>query len=163
METPPLIDDLRSDLKHFRSEGVESLTISQIESLLDALEKQDNNRFEILKLEHTGALATYGATIQAGAAALKSAILVNGGASVALLAFLGHVPDPGKLIPIGLLCFVAGTLLAAVAAGSTYVGLLGSRRHRRWFLFFNWTAIGFVVLSYVAFASGAVYAFRAFI
>ena len=64
--------------------------------------------------------------ILTGQSALKSAILINGGAAVALLAFIGHVwkPDYLRTASINLVgslqWFVFGVLSAAIAAGGTY-------------------------------------------
>jgi hypothetical protein len=70
-------------------------------------------------------------TIATGQSALKSAMLINGGAAVAVLAFLGNAWS--KSIPkyvlaeaaYGLSLFVWGVLAAATAAGCTYVSQAG--------------------------------------
>ncbi len=108
----------------------------------------------------------YEATVTAGAAALKSAILINGGASVALLTYLGYAASQQGL-PEALLWFVCGTLAAAMGAGSTYVALLGAARSedkakRRWFQSLNTVSIVLVIASYSAFAVGAVIAYCSF-
>ncbi len=120
-------------------------------------------------------LALYQATNQAGQAAIRSAILVSGGASVALLAFLGRyslelTEALATQIPWALLSFVGATLLAAIASGCTYAALMGEARNpkrgrerSKIYLSFNWLAICFVALSYLAFATGGWLAFRAFI
>ena len=67
------------------------------------------------------------ASIQSGQAALKSVILINGVASVAILAFIGNLATSEKskaLIPIlscSLAYFVFGTLVAAMASGGAYL------------------------------------------
>lgn len=93
---------------------------------------------EHLKMEYKGQLAFYNAersieralfnaVIAAGQSALKSAILINGGACVALLAFIGGTLDslPDKTLLSWLLVstflLVLGTLFAAVASGLTYL------------------------------------------
>ncbi|MHB1092334.1 hypothetical protein [Thiobacillus sp.] len=71
------------------------------------------------------------ATITTGQSALKSALLINGGAAVALLAFLGSVWSSDKIgevpseINPALLLYVFGVLSAAVAAGATYLSQAG--------------------------------------
>src|SRR6266404_3904086 len=73
-----------------------------------------------------------------GRDAIKATTLVNGGAAVAMLAFLGHLAsigaDPTTIIEFAraLRWFVIGTLLCVLASGITYVAQrtceLGLRR-----------------------------------
>lgn len=70
-------------------------------------------------------------TIATGQSAIKSSLLINGGAAVAVLAFLGNAWS--KELPrhvllgasYGLSLFVWGVLAAATAAGFTYVSQAG--------------------------------------
>ncbi len=84
--------------------------------------------------DHEHNLEMLRATITTGQSALKSALLINGGAAVALLAFIGSagsawssnkiaeaLPD----ISAALLLYVFGVLAAAVAAGATYLSQAG--------------------------------------
>lgn len=65
--------------------------------------------------------------LSSGQAALKSAMLINGGGAVTLLAFIGHLAMENhtlKLVAgfaLPLACFVLGVLLASVSAGLTYL------------------------------------------
>jgi len=69
--------------------------------------------------------------ITVGQSALKSALLINGGAAVAVLAFLGRLftGESASLsigcLSLALLLFVWGVLAAAVAAGATYLSQAG--------------------------------------
>lgn len=69
--------------------------------------------------------------ITIGQSALKSALLINGGAAVALLAFLGRLftsesmPISIGCLSLALLQFVWGVLAAAIAAGATYFSQAG--------------------------------------
>lgn len=71
------------------------------------------------------------ATITTGQSALKSALLINGGAAVALLAFIGNVwssANTSRVLPeisTALLLYVFGVLAAAIAAGATYFSQAG--------------------------------------
>lgn len=61
----------------------------------------------------------------AGQVAMKSAILINGGAAVAMLAFIGHVLSSKVNIDIKILAksmsfFTFGVVLGAIATGTTY-------------------------------------------
>ena len=65
--------------------------------------------------------------IAAGQNAMRSATLINGGAGVALLAFIGHVwdkaltPNIVRGLTWSLLLFMSGVLTSAMAGGTTYV------------------------------------------
>ena len=69
------------------------------------------------------ALETYKSMISIGTEAIKGLQLINGGAIVALLAYLGQAPNGAALanrvnLPLGL--FVAGLVLATLAFLFTY-------------------------------------------
>jgi hypothetical protein len=82
------------------------------------------------------------ATIKAGEVAIKTLMLVNGGAAVSMLAFIGGLVGQGRVtvkqmtdVSGSLLWFAAGVALAVVALAFSYVtnyahvGLLRSRIH----------------------------------
>lgn len=67
-----------------------------------------------------------GRTAESGQNAIKWAIVTNGGASVALVAFIGRAASSGNVADITwmaapLVWFAAGVFMGAVGAGSTYV------------------------------------------
>jgi hypothetical protein len=74
---------------------------------------------------HAQGIEMFRSVIQAGQSALRTAFLMNGGASVALLAFIGHLssvaPQKVRLLAPSLVVFVSGVLVAALASGVTYL------------------------------------------
>jgi hypothetical protein len=125
------------------------------------------------------------AAIKAGETAIKTLMLVNGGAAVSVLAFIGGLVGQGRVtvkqmtdVSSSLLWFVAGVALAAVALAFSYftnfghVNLGRSKLHtwqhpyvidgpttNRWWwwsLIFHSFAIAAAVLSLVAFVVGAI-------
>lgn len=56
-----------------------------------------------------------------GVLALKSAILINGGAAIACLTFLGNTQDDYSLLAKSLGLYVLGVLLAGVATAVAYI------------------------------------------
>jgi hypothetical protein len=74
---------------------------------------------------HAHGVEMFRSVIQAGQNALRSAFLMNGGASVALLAFVGHLssvaPKKVPMLAPSLATFVGGVLVAALASGVTYL------------------------------------------
>ena len=118
-----------------------------------------------LGLEHAKVVS------QAGNFALKSAILINGGASVALLAFLGKLWGSATVhkalvmnMPMVLLLFVFGVLSSAVAAGLNYLAAsFGKQETKGRFHVFNGLTIGFVIVSYIVFGIGGFLGYSAFV
>jgi hypothetical protein len=137
-------------------------------------EKYREQKFE-------GYVEEFKATIQAGQAALKSAILINGGASVAILAFIGNLATSEKskaLIPIlscSLAYFVFGTLVAAMASGGAYLSQAAyskvnqeetteaTERWKKRGKAFQYTTIIFVIASYILFGLGALLTYKTFL
>ena len=73
------------------------------------------------------------ATLATSQSALKSALLINGGAAVALLAFVGSIWNSANkaalpLVADALLYFVYGVLSAAIASGAAYLAQAGYGR-----------------------------------
>jgi hypothetical protein len=126
-------------------------------------------------------LEMFRATNTAGQSALRTSFLMNGGASVAILTFIGHLATntSGK-VPIHLLApslaiFVFGVLLVAFASGATYLAQLfyeqwsyaqWSHAGKQWAkttgFVLNTMAIVFGFVSYVFFAWGACKAYSVF-
>lgn len=104
----------------------------------------------------------------AGQAAIKSAILINGGAAVALLAFTGHVftTSQDSEVTAKLACamafFVGGILFGAVASGVVYLGLFVYKYYKRAGHVLNGISWLLVISCYILFVIGAVLAFRVF-
>jgi len=156
MNARDLIAVIRSDIARLRAEHPESVmvTIASLEALLANVENfirqhaeqqiaapnlEDAARFatEHAKLQHASNLALYEAqaasarelfksVITTAMVAIKSLILINGGAAVALLAFIGHLAtsETRSLSPaihafaVPLAWFVIGVWTAALFAGS---------------------------------------------
>ena len=144
----------------------------------------NDQEMEKWKAQHKNQLAQYNAeraaqlsrdiemfksVIISGQAALKSAILINGGATVALLAFIGSVFKVSQNSEVvtklshAMFCFVIGVLSGAIASGVVYIAQFVYAREKlclghilngfSWFL---------VVLSYILFLTGVILAFKVF-
>jgi len=113
-----------------------------------------------------------------GQAAMKAALLINGGASVAVLAFIGTAMnnDTNSLLLLKLcfsmLMFIAGVLSVAFAFGVTYLaGFAGAsetdtdqsgKKTFKWWPILNIIAIILVVIGYMLFITGSLKAYCAF-
>ena len=119
-------------------------------------------------------LETYKIINLAGQNALRAGLLLNGGAAVALLAFIGvTIANPGfdkKLLlelTNSMMCFIVGALLFSIACGITYLavyfdGNLKETKRVMVFHFFNITSNLLCLSSYGLFIWGAIKAYLAF-
>ncbi|RBA25075.1 hypothetical protein [Herminiimonas fonticola] len=122
---------------------------------------------------HAWNLEMLRSVIVAGQAALKSSLLINGAAAVALLAFIGNMVSSNKSsVVIGtaeaLVFYVFGVLVAAVATGLTYFSQAGygnefGKYSRTMGLAGHIGAVIFVLVSYVMFGYASFLAYRMFI
>jgi hypothetical protein len=138
MSPKELIEIIRRDVTDTKEKGLSSIPVENLFAYLDELEKnsshpanqlmpEDLERYKAeLAIWQADRTELFKSVILTGQNALKSAILINGGAAVALLAFIGHVwkLDGSLLLKSlagALVCFVIGVLLDAMSAGLTYV------------------------------------------
>jgi hypothetical protein len=146
----------------------------------DIWKAQEHRNLEIWKAEMLSSIAVYQNVNMQGQGALKAALLVNAGASVALLAFVGTTMANSiercllLTLCFSMLLFVFGVLCAAIASGVTYLaGLVDangdnkknvskSKFWRHWW-FYNGVAIILVILSYILFFVGSLNAYFAFV
>jgi hypothetical protein len=193
MNINELIIDLRSGLGDLKEKGLTQIPIANIEAYLDAISKDVTTppandyhareyalkkwelNTEIWKSDsarqHETNLEQFKSVIEAGGTALKSATLINGGAVIALLAFLGNImskePYFGQSLQVAALnrsmaAFVCGVGFAGLASGARYIAqacyfeksqAIGDR--------VRYFAVGFALLSFAAFFVGAWSAHRA--
>ena len=106
------------------------------------------------------------AAISSGQNALRTSFLMNGGASVAILAFIGHlaavdstrIPDFAQ----SLTWFVSGVFAIGAASGATYASQWlfsdwdNGKWTRRWGNFFNLLAVSLGLISYGLFIKGMI-------
>ncbi len=136
--------------------------------------EEQNRDIERTKMQHESNLRQYDAenaaslelfksAITSAQSALKSAIMINGGAAVAVMAFVGttwnKLEDPvvSRILLWSMGLFVVGVFWGAVASGFTYLcqDAYANERIKRGNVY-RWIAICLVVVSYIFFviASG---------
>ena len=136
------------------------------------------HEMEVCKIENQRAAVVYQQVNMQGQAAMKSALLINGGASVAMLAFIGTAMnyDTNNVLLLKLCfsmaMFIAGTLSVAVASGVTYLAGFAvssendtdqsDEKTLKFWPILNTIAIILVVIGYVLFAAGSLNAYCAF-
>jgi len=194
MDAKELLEYIREDEKILKEQNTEVIHtknffswVRELEGLVESSKSQEwtDAQKEEYRATHQSNLAEYNvlwersremfrASVGYGQAALKSVILINGAASVALLAFIGNILPNGNTEPrilIGLsnslLAFVIGVLLSAVAVGFTYISQsffgLGDKWGARMGHIFNGFIISLVIIAYYLFLDGALEAYNSFL
>jgi hypothetical protein len=183
MNVQQAIAKIRNALVQVQESGQQVVAIPPLLEFLRAVEQEAPLDSETKKLQHETNLAYYRvqhehaiemfrSVVESGKIALTTSILVNGGATVALLAFLGNMigKSPPVLGPmqvtlvVSLMFFAGGVLAAAVATGSTYVTqYCYTEGWRRSATGFHVLTVALVVGAYLAFLGGMVAAYHAFV
>lgn len=144
----------------------------------------NDQEMEIWKAQHKNQLAQYNAeraaelafetemfksVIIAGQAALKSAILINGGATVALLAFIGNIFEVSQnsevvtKLSYAMFCFAIGVLSGAIASSVVYMAqFVGAYKKLCLGHILNGFSWVLVILSYILFFIGVILTVKVF-
>ena len=188
MKTTDLITDLKNAIAATKTQGNSTIPIANLENYLsemerinfgeETLEKQNSEREQATRrFEHemevwkVNAPLMFNSVIEAGLSALKSATLINGGAAVSLLAFLGNLltkdPPYGTTYPIhalshAMLIFFLGVGFSGAATAARYFSQAGySAKSECQGNLFKWIAIVLTISSLGAFFYGGVLAYKA--
>ena len=104
-----------------------------------------------------------------GRVAMRTALIINGAAAIALLAYHGNSnAEPGLLIPLAMLIYLVGVAAAAIAPGFTYLAVRAASDHEdadaqlKAFTPGNNTAIVLVPVAHLAFIVAGLLAFLHF-
>jgi hypothetical protein len=180
MEAADEIERLKNDLVALRGAGQRGIAIQALQQYLEKLEIEPCPSPEEKQRQLQKTLAQYDATNElnleifrsgddAGKEALKASLLINGGAVIAILSFLGAVVGKGIAGKLGLalvqplLAFGCGVLSTAVAFGARYLTTYAYGLERpTWATRFNILAIVLTLVSYTAFSLGVYWAYLAF-
>jgi len=191
MNGKDVIADIRNAVNDVKRNNQDVVSVSALLNYLEALEEDANQIEEIDRKKHEIALEEYKAAnerniahynaqqlhaiemlrsvITYGAAALKSATLINGGAAVALLAFIGNIWGKGiKVVAVepltnSIYYFSFGVLLAAIGtAGSYFAQYYYNEDHEKTGVAFHVITVLLVIGSYVLFGLGTIGAYEAF-
>lgn len=138
---------------------------------MDRFKANLQNWIELNKQVHEGQLEMFRSVITSGQGAIKSSLLLNGGAAVAMLAFIGHLAQfTVAKVPVFAAClvpFAYGVLSIAVTSGATYLSqwfyASAWPRHQRVGFCLNILCIVFGLASYALFIWGLFRTYRAFV
>ncbi len=183
MTVMDLINDLRAQLEQVKEQGHTAATIASLEGYLSAHEaaagqampdaKPDLEVWKVkAPLDHAWTLSLRDSVSKSADAALNSATLINGGAAVALLAFLGNLATKAGSLPLALsaaelrralLAFTVGVACAGFGhVGRHFTQFFGFKENSSWAGAFHLLVMLLTVGSFGAFTWGGVQAFRAF-
>lgn len=160
-------DNLIAYLEQVINSPEEEINPTQMEKYKAELQVwiKQNEAFQAQNIE------MFRSVILAGQNALKTAFLMNAGATVALLAFLGKLSDRHQdkiaVFSSALIVFVSGVLVITIASGATYLSQWFYAHTEPWKRrtghTLNILAIGLNLASYGCFVWGTLRAYRAFL
>lgn len=105
-------------------------------------EEQVSRQFEVWKAQLSADSAMnvelFKATTEAGQTALRSAIVINGGAAVTVLAFAGNAITKGQILPGAPLLTAIGTALLWFMLGVGGAGVASGFRYLSQFAYSQW-------------------------
>lgn len=195
MITADLIAILRAEVATARENGLSEISLASLSKLIDLIEQENQKspegversqealeRFKSVlgdwqndnQRNHEMRLEMLRATIGTSHLAIKSALLINGGAAVAFLAFLGtawsRFPSASvkELLAGALGHFIWGVMLTGIGAGMAYIcqaafgGELG-RYGNKLAEPLRWGATLMILGSFVLFYFGCSVAIKAFV
>lgn len=192
MNASDVIKLLHESIRAAKEAGTDPLLIKRLEAFATEInnivqESQTTNALTEAELErykaklsawvesrqhaHEWDLEMLRSVIVTGQFALKSSLLINGAAAVALLTFIGNIWNKDLTVVAGtayaLGSYVVGVMLAAVAVGITYLSQAGFGREfgKHSHAIGNWgrfVAVILVIASYIAFGCASFLAYRVF-
>ncbi len=175
------LENIRTALAQIEGGGQELVSTKALRQYLDVLEKDAGVSSDVRKLQHDSYLAEYKAgrdqslamfnsVIGFAQAALKTSLLSNGAATIALLTFIGNIwtrtqtAEVAKALTFSLAMFAIGTLLAAMATATTYVTQWSyGSCHQKLAIAFHVLSVVLVIASYVLFGFSVYESYGAFL
>ena len=162
MNARTLIREMEADIQAAEDKGITEIQLKNFKAYLEEIKEIAKEQKEKDALQTQRDLAFYAAkntvrierykartkkisdgfhaVITIGQGALKSGALINGGACVALLAFIGNIITKEASMISGLstalLIFGGGVLFAAISSGTTYLAQENYERKKRKKAFF---------------------------
>lgn len=191
MEAPEIVKIIQQAVQGVKNKNQDVVSTDALLKYLEALARdvesaneQTKRRMEadlaVFRVEHERNIALYQAqemravelfrsVITYGSAALKSSLLINGGAAAALLAFIGNIwaketgAEAVKSLTMAILLFSFGVLAAALGtAGSYFSQYCYSEPFPRAAVVFHTLTVLFVLTSFALFGFGSYEAYSAF-
>lgn len=173
------------DVDRTKAAGVQSVSTDQVVAWLKRTEENlskevvtdDSKILTEYQIKHSWGQKLFDAVHSFGTAAIKSAQIINGGAAIALLVFIGNIwgketADFKQKIGVAMLSFVIGTLFSSCSYATAYFsqenyhvqeahsGSCAEKFKAKGDYWRNFS-IGLVGASFIAFLVGGIYSYRA--
>jgi hypothetical protein len=126
--------ELKETVEGIKASGSTSIDCNNLIAYLDKIassthpdeyEQQNAALARHAEFTHQSGIEMFKSVIAAGLNATKTSMLLNGGAAVAMLAFIGHVadakPDKVAILAPTILPFALGAFLIGLTSGGTYL------------------------------------------
>lgn len=187
MSVKKFATEFKKAIEEIRAKGNLAIQCDNLIAYLDEVIKSSNAEIAQADLEkykaelqlwveqnkgiHSSSLEMFRSVIQSGQNAIRSSFLLNGGAAVAILAFIGKLAElQSEKIPQfaqSLVIFVIGVLIVTITAGCTYLSQWFYTGNASWKiktgLVLNILAIVLGIVSYIVFILGMCKAYAVFI
>ena len=187
MSAQEFANQLKETIQDIKDNGTAAIYCDNLIAYLDDVSRSSSSTPTEIELEefkadlqltiennknyHASQLEMFRSVIASGQNAIRSSILMNGGASIALLAFIGHLAQikPEGVISFAnaLLPFVLGVLAMTMTSGFTYLSqwLYESPKlkSQKFGFYCNIASIILGISSYIFFIWGIYRAYFAFI
>lgn len=168
--------DLKSTVEQIKTDGNETIKCDNLIQYLEDIasspqpDEYERHNEELRRIEdftQEANIEMFKSVIAAGQNAIKTSLILNGGAAIAMLAFIGHLVDQQSLrvalFAPTILPFALGAFLGGVTSGSTYLGqwLYSKEATRKYGLAMNIFCIASGAAAYLSFLWGLLRAYRA--
>ena len=192
MNGKEIINNIRNAVNDAKQQNQDVISVDALHNYLNALENEISETDESNNRQHEASLTEYRAEnerniahynaqqlhaiemfrsiINYGTVVLKSAILINGGAAVALLAFIGNIwtkgITPTSVVPLtsSIAYFSFGVLSATIGTATSYfTQYYYGTEHQRAGVVFHYLTVFFVVGSYILFSLGSLGTYESFV
>ena len=141
MNAQEFASQLKKTIQEIKNSGTAAIYCDNLIAYLDEVSKSPSQNPTEVEMEryradlqlhieqnknyHASQLEMFKSVISSGQNAMRSSFLMNGGAAVALLAFIGHLadiaPDKVSIFAAVLMPFVLGVLAMTMTSGFTYL------------------------------------------
>ena len=128
-----ILESLKNELTEMRKKGLEKVSIDALLAFLDSPQEEGESNpylgrvnIEQFRVINDASLESFRSTIAWGQTSVNSSFFLNGGACVALLAFIGSIWSKSALyseavgIVFYLRCFAFGVLATTISSGASY-------------------------------------------
>ncbi len=173
------IKEVIEEIEKLQAAGQQDVSVNALITYLKKVDQTTISEGDLLRLQHESNLAHYTAknnhnlemlrsVFETSRGALKTSILVNGGACVALISLMSKEKALTEITKLwftyGLSSFGLGVLMGAIATGTAYVTQYNYwKKHNTIGLMFHCLTVFLIVLTYLLFGYGVLASYHALV